>query len=67
MEPHIHFTHEELQEYVHKVYGTGYLVAGIARIHGGAQKVVYKIDCKMVFLVYCMFGILPKTISRKRS
>ncbi|MBD3922060.1 aminoglycoside phosphotransferase family protein [Paenibacillus sp. PR3] len=34
---------------MHNVFGTGYLVTDIARIHGGAQKVVYKIDCRNGF------------------
>ncbi|MFC5528195.1 phosphotransferase family protein [Cohnella yongneupensis] len=40
-----HLTSEQLQNYVAKVFGAGYRVEGIARLHGGAQKVVYKIDC----------------------
>ncbi|AIQ58252.1 phosphotransferase [Paenibacillus borealis] len=28
-----------------KVFGTGYSVAMVTKMHGGAQKVVYKIDC----------------------
>ncbi|MEK8129235.1 phosphotransferase [Paenibacillus filicis] len=28
-----------------KVFGTSYLVADITKMHGGAQKAVYKIDC----------------------
>ncbi|WP_199620183.1 phosphotransferase [Paenibacillus alkalitolerans] len=32
-----------------KVFGSGYLVAEVTKMHGGAQKVVYKIDCKNGF------------------
>ncbi|WP_307606950.1 phosphotransferase [Paenibacillus sp. V4I9] len=32
-----------------KVFGTGYLVASVSKMHGGAQKVVYKIDCSNGF------------------
>lgn len=49
MKLHFYFTHDELQAYVNKVFGTGYLVDEVTRIHGGAQKVVYKIDCKNGF------------------
>jgi tRNA A-37 threonylcarbamoyl transferase component Bud32 len=34
---------------VGKVFGTGYLVAGVTKMQGGAQKVVYKIDCSNGF------------------
>ncbi|AJY77756.1 aminoglycoside phosphotransferase family protein [Paenibacillus beijingensis] len=29
-----------------KVFGTGYFLASVSKMHGGAQKVVYKIDCR---------------------
>ncbi|KRE34371.1 phosphotransferase [Paenibacillus sp. Soil522] len=32
-----------------KVFGTGYLVDSVSKMHGGAQKVVYKIDCSNGF------------------
>ncbi|UHA76089.1 phosphotransferase [Paenibacillus sp. 481] len=32
-----------------KVLGTGYFVANVTKMHGGAQKVVYKIDCSNGF------------------
>jgi hypothetical protein len=44
-----HLDQADLQEYMGKVFGTGYLVAGVTKMHGGAQKVVYKIDCSNGF------------------
>lgn len=44
-----HLTHEELQDYVYNVFGAGYLITQSARIHGGAQKVIYKMDFKNGF------------------
>ncbi|MCQ6561381.1 phosphotransferase family protein [Paenibacillus mendelii] len=32
-----------------RVLGTGYTVTNVARMHGGAQKVIYKIDCSNGF------------------
>ncbi|PEJ05574.1 phosphotransferase [Bacillus wiedmannii] len=32
-----------------KVFGTSYLVSNVKKMHGGAQKVVYKIDCSNGF------------------
>ncbi|WP_130616780.1 phosphotransferase [Cohnella abietis] len=32
-----------------KVFGNSYLIANVTRMHGGAQKVVYKIDCSNGF------------------
>ena len=32
-----------------KVFGTSYLVSSVTKMHGGAQKVVYKIDCSNGF------------------
>ena len=34
-----------MQDYVGKVFGADYVVANVSKMHGGAQKVVYKIDC----------------------
>lgn len=44
-----HLTHEELQDYVYNVFGTGYHLTQCARVHGGAQKVIYKMDFKNGF------------------
>lgn len=44
MEYNCHLSSNDLQEYVAKVLGTGYGVANVAKMHGGAQKGVYKID-----------------------
>lgn len=40
-----HLDQTDLQAYVGKILGTGYVVANVSKMHGGAQKVVYKIDC----------------------
>ncbi|WP_091176847.1 phosphotransferase [Paenibacillus sp. 1_12] len=32
-----------------KVFGTGYFIISVSKMHGGAQKVVYKIDCSNGF------------------
>lgn len=45
MEIYCHLDAAALQAYVEKVFGTGYSVAMVTKMHGGAQKVVYKIDC----------------------
>lgn len=45
-----HLTHEELQDYVYNVFGTGYHLTQCARVHGGAQKVIYKMDFKNGFI-----------------
>lgn len=39
-----HLKLDDLQEYVGNVFGTDYVVADVSKMHGGAQKVVYKID-----------------------
>ncbi|WP_339236371.1 aminoglycoside phosphotransferase family protein [Paenibacillus sp. FSL R5-0517] len=44
-----HLTHEELQDYVYNVFGNGYHLTQCARVHGGAQKVIYKMDFKNGF------------------
>jgi hypothetical protein len=44
-----HLNQADLQEYVRKVFGTGYLVSNVSNMHGGAQKVVYKIKCSNGF------------------
>jgi hypothetical protein len=44
-----HLDQADLQDYMKKVFGTGYLVASVSKMHGGAQKVVYKIDCSNGF------------------
>lgn len=49
MDIHCHLDYSDLKDYIGKVFGTGYLVANVSKIHGGAQKVVYKIDCSNGF------------------
>jgi hypothetical protein len=44
-----HLDQTDLQEYMGKVFGTGYLVSNVTKMHGGAQKVIYKIDCSNGF------------------
>jgi len=45
MERNCHLELSDLQTYVRNVFGTGYLVMDIVRMYGGAQKVIYKLDC----------------------
>ncbi|XEC96324.1 phosphotransferase [Paenibacillus tarimensis] len=45
MENSCHLDRKDLQDEIAKVFGTGYRVAVITRMYGGAQKVVYKVDC----------------------
>lgn len=49
MEFNCHLDQTDSQEYMRKIFGTGYSVASVSRMHGGAQKVVYKIDCSNGF------------------
>jgi len=44
-----HLDETNVQEYVEKVLGSGYVVADVTKMHGGAQKVVYKIQCQNGF------------------
>lgn len=44
-----HLDKTDLQDYIGRVFGTSYLVARVSRMHGGAQKVVYKIECRNGF------------------
>ncbi|MFH0070825.1 aminoglycoside phosphotransferase family protein [Peribacillus sp. NPDC056705] len=50
-----HLPEHELQEYVAKVLGSGYAAADVVRMQGGAQKVVYKIECTNGFA--CMLYV----------
>lgn len=45
MEIYCHLDAAALQAYLGKVFGTSYSVAMVTKLHGGAQKVVYKIEC----------------------
>jgi hypothetical protein len=49
LESTCHLDPADLQAYMGKVFGTGYLVASVSKMQGGAQKVVYKIDCSNRF------------------
>src|SRR4051794_30344231 len=44
-----HINQGDLQDYIWKVFGTSCLVVKVSKMHGGAQKVVYKIDCNNGF------------------
>jgi len=44
-----HLNQTDLQDYVGRVFGTSYLVTSVSRMHGGAQKVVYKMECSNGF------------------
>lgn len=45
MKVHCHLDAAVLQEYVKKVFGNSYSVTKFSKLEGGAQKVVYKLDC----------------------
>lgn len=49
MEWTCHLDEADIQDHIAKVFGTGYVVANVTKMHGGAQKVVYKIDCRNGF------------------
>jgi hypothetical protein len=49
MEFNCHLDQSDLQEYMEKVFGVSYLVSSVNQMHGGAQKVVYKVDCSNGF------------------
>jgi hypothetical protein len=40
-----HLDQAELQDYVITAFGSSYLVSKVSKMHGGAQKVVDKVDC----------------------
>jgi hypothetical protein len=44
-----HLGQTDLQDYIEKVFGTSYEVVNVSKMHGGAQKVVYKVDCSNGF------------------
>jgi tRNA A-37 threonylcarbamoyl transferase component Bud32 len=44
-----HLDSADLNEYIRSVFGNGYEVANVSNMHGGAQKVVYKVDCRNGF------------------
>ncbi len=44
-----HLDKADLQDYISRVFGSSYFVARVSRMHGGAQKVVYKIECSNGF------------------
>lgn len=50
MEFTCHLDQADLQDYMRTVFGTGYSAARVSKMHGGAQKVVYKIECSNGFI-----------------
>lgn len=44
-----HLDPADLQDYVKNIFGSSYLVSKVTKMHGGAQKVVYKVDCSNGF------------------
>lgn len=44
-----HLDQADLQDYIGRVFGSSYLVTSVSRMHGGAQKVVYKMECSNGF------------------
>ncbi len=44
-----HLDQIDLEDYVKKVFGNSYSIENVTKMQGGAQKVVYKIDCKNDF------------------
>lgn len=49
MEMNCHLKPSVLQEDVSRLFGTDYRIRNSSRMHGGAQKVVYKIECSNKF------------------
>ena len=49
MDIYCHLDKVDLQDYARKVFGAGYVVDQVSKMHGGAQKVVYKIDFRNGF------------------
>ncbi|WP_238649844.1 phosphotransferase family protein [Paenibacillus piscarius] len=45
MKNHCHLEAADLQEYAKQVFGNSYSVTKVSKMEGGAQKVVYKLDC----------------------
>lgn len=56
-----HLDQADLQDYIRRVFGTGYIIASVSKMHGGAQKVVYKIDCSNGFS--CVLYVWDLTMS----
>lgn len=50
-----HLSFEDLKHDMKSVFGNGYSVRNITNMHGGAQKVVYKIECENGFT--CMLYV----------
>jgi tRNA A-37 threonylcarbamoyl transferase component Bud32 len=50
MENTYHLEQSDLQKYIAEVLGSDYSVGSVSRMHGGAQKVVYKITCTNGFV-----------------
>lgn len=44
-----HLELADLQEYIRRTLGSGYKITNVINMHGGAQKVVYKVECQNGF------------------
>lgn len=49
MDVSCHLDQADLKDYIGRVFGSSYLVTSVSRMHGGAQKVVYKMECSNGF------------------
>ncbi|WP_018754888.1 phosphotransferase [Paenibacillus terrigena] len=49
MERNFHLDLSDLQTYVGNVFGTNHRVTDMVRLHGGAQKVIYRLNCSNGF------------------
>lgn len=44
-----HLVRSDLQQYIEKVFGNNHLITNVTKMHGGTEKIVYKIDCSNGF------------------
>ncbi|GIP26434.1 aminoglycoside phosphotransferase [Paenibacillus sp. J23TS9] len=56
-----HLNKVDLQDYAWKVFGAGYVVDHVSKMHGGAQKVVYKIEFSNGF--FCVLYVWDLTMN----
>lgn len=59
MEYQCHIHYEDLQQLMTETFGVGYKIQQVTNRHGGAQKVVYKIECTNDFV--CMLYVWDMT------
>lgn len=55
MEYKCHLELNDFQQYMKLAFGAGYTVNHVKNMHGGAQKVVYKVECTNLFV--CMLYV----------